>query len=836
MRAVKKYVAFMLALMMVITAVPLNIPAAAKPAFKKEYKSVYENASSKGEYVYTLKNLTKGQTVKWSVSGDGKKYVTLKFKDRKVTGKTSSNRIFINTEEDLAAKKAKFKLTAKIYSKKGKLESTVTTQAVIKILSTEVDIVGEALGLGVLPTGTECSFAAEIFPTNYTDTVKWTVTNQAGIDVSAYISQSGVFKTDVPGTYTITATTYNGSNKKQSDSQSVVVDDSITKVVQTNSNSFKASFSSDISKRFDRAKMSIVGSDGSTLIIKESKVASDGTVNVTTHANFTDGVVYTVKYANFSTTFKASVGVPAVLTILTEKVTVDKLTEIQYAILDKNGIDVTAVYPGTIEYTPKLTNGIIDENKMILMKTVGSSGTISAKFTPADTKLSAVEGSGTVVCIALTSGEKTNFTITDSPATPDYSAASYADQRNVYLGTTAYAHFRALDSEGDAIKYESITYTSSDPDALIINANGKVTPIKAQKVTIFVTAKANGLEYPYNFDVVVAEKPYLSSVSVDQSTVSVSNLNNADYQKYIHVTALDQFKSAYALTDEVVTFIKPTAAYAPTVTYDAENNRIAVNPSSSSQGTYTYQVTVTSGGKSAATSFTVVVSNVPTSGVVTYEVELDNSIVDVAVNAATTVADQYTNVRLAKYVNNIFAGYATFTVNSISKDGKYYGSDLTSGAANSVQQVNNVTKLALLTRKMTAVDTTTYNCTKAELGTYNIALTYYRSDISSNMTSSVAVTVTDTETAAAATVERTTSTETCVTALDLAKNCIAVKNGIMTDCVVTGEANPGSKVAIASKDQCHIKEIKVINSTTVANGITINEVNTIAIGKTLTNK
>ena len=371
---------------------------------------------------------------------------------------------------------------------------------------------------------------------------------------------------DEPGTYIVTATTYNGKTKRKTASQTIVVEDMINAVEQTEIDSFAIKFSTNIGSRFDLSKLYITGSDNSIVKVKEAKMNSDGTVQVIAHTNFLDGVTYTAKYGSSSESFVASVGIPATLQIVTNKVTVDKLTEIEYKLLDKNGFDVTSKNPGNIEYTPDLKNGIIDENNKILMKTVGASGTIDAVFTPTDRNVEKIAGRGVVVCVGVTSGTKSNFTITSSTNEPDYSMLSYKDERNIYLGTTGYVHFRALGADGDPIKYESITYTSLDPEALIIQKSGKVIPIKAQTVTVLVTAKLpSGVEHSYNYDVTIKEAPVLTSVQLDQNIVEVSNLNSSDNRQYIRVSGLDQSQTAYELVNESVKFVRPTTASAPTV-------------------------------------------------------------------------------------------------------------------------------------------------------------------------------------------------------------------------------------------------------------------------------
>lgn len=836
MNRIKRSFAYALALMMLIGLLPMNISAAAKIAFQQKIGNVYENGNNKGAYTYTLKNVSKGQTVKWSVSGAGKQFVSLQYSEKEITGKTTSNVITIKTDGNDAAKNAKFKLTAKVYSSKRKLVATVSTTSKIKVLSKSVTIVDKNLDDEILPTGTECLFGTEITPANSTDTVVWKVKDSEGGDQSHFISEDGAFNADMPGTYTVTATTYNGSKKRKSASHKIVVEDAVINVEQTEINEFCINFSSDMGDRFSLDKVQITGDDKSTMLAKAYDVNPDGTICVTTHTNFSDKVVYTVKYGSFSKNFEASVGTPKTLQILTTQVTVNKPTAIQYALLDMNGFDVTSLYPGTIEYTPVLTNGIMDENDRILMKTVGASGTIHAVFTPKDESLEPVEGEGTVVCIAVAATDKRNFTITDSQEEPDYTADSYEDQRNIFLGATGYVHFRALDAEGDAVKCDSITYTSLDSDALIIQSSGQVIPIKAKTVTVLVVVKIDGVEYSYNYDITITEAPMLNSIELDTSTIQVSNLANLENRRYIKVTAFDQFKSAFELRSENASFTKPVQTYAPVVSYDADLNCVVINPSSSVAGTYEYKITISSGGKSASTDFTVIVSNVPMSGKVTYEVELDENEVDVALNRSTTTVDQYVSLKVAKYIDGILAGYQTFSVTSITKNGKYYGNSLATGGSSSLQTISNTSKLTLITRRMTEINESTFSCEKAAIGVYLINISYYSQDSSSYVNDTVALTVKDSTEAVVPNIDRLTSSETCKTALELAKNCISIKNGEITDCTVVGEDKTGDQIAVISKDSYHIKDITVITEIEIANGMKAKETHKVVVGKTLTNR
>ena len=84
-----------------------------KTKFVKNYTVLYENSTGKGVYTYTVTNLTKGQRVKWSLSGTGKSYAKLKKTTTSVSGKTSANSLTIRTRGKAAAKNKTVIVTAK---------------------------------------------------------------------------------------------------------------------------------------------------------------------------------------------------------------------------------------------------------------------------------------------------------------------------------------------------------------------------------------------------------------------------------------------------------------------------------------------------------------------------------------------------------------------------------------------------------------------------------------------------------------------------------------------------------------------------------------------------
>ena len=110
----KKLIAVLCALAMIISVFPVQADAAAKPKFVKNYTVLYENSTGKGVYKYTVTNLTKGQRVKWSLSGTGKSYAKLKKTTTSVSGKTSANSLTIRTQGKAAAKNKTVMVTAKV--------------------------------------------------------------------------------------------------------------------------------------------------------------------------------------------------------------------------------------------------------------------------------------------------------------------------------------------------------------------------------------------------------------------------------------------------------------------------------------------------------------------------------------------------------------------------------------------------------------------------------------------------------------------------------------------------------------------------------------------------
>ncbi|MCR5388421.1 MAG: hypothetical protein K6E56_04155 [Lachnospiraceae bacterium] len=830
----KKLLAVLCVLAMAITLLPADpVAAATAPKFKKTYSALYENGTDKGSYTYTIKNVSKGMTVKWYVTGPGKKYVSVKKSTTYVTSKTVSNTVKVNTKEATAAKNKKIRLKAKVYGTDKKLKYTISTTAKIKVKPTAIQIVSPSTGIYA---GTAAAFTAKVTPGNATSKNVWSVKDSTGADCSSYITSDGKFTAPKPGTYTITLEAKIGSKVIKKDSKTVTVTTELKSIKQKSCDAFVAEFSSDVSTQVKVGDFAVKNQTGSTVAVDNIKFSEDGKiVTINLKSNLVDDAVYSVSYGTSVKSVKASVKKPRAVVISTTQVTVGKETPLEYGVLDENGVDVTKAYPGRFDFKTEIINGHLSSDNKLYMQTVGKTANIEVTYTNSADSSLVLTGKQQIVCVAMSSASKTQFTMTTSSTAPDFTSASFKENRKVYLGKTYYAYFNAMDKAGESFQYTSVKFESSDPDVLICTAAGKLTPVKAGAPTITVTVSYGDSKYTYSFDVTVADAVYIKSVAFDTNVVEMSNASSSDYKKYINLTAKDQYGEDFSLTDETVTVeAVSTTTYNPTVNYDTENNRLVISASSVNAGTYGFKATVKVGKyEVSGLTFTVVVKSVPTTGTSTFVPEIDKPTVDVGVNEDTD-GSRYVTVRLAEYKGGVFVQYVVFTTNTIKLDGKYYNTDLTSAGQSSAL------KLAISADKveLKVLDITDTKATKAATGAYAIEMEYYNYETTgsySKQTRVATVNVKDAQECPKVDLIRTESKDTCSTALELAKACLTPSSGVITECEVTGETKNGSEVSIAAGDQINIKTVTVTVTTKIKSGKEVTSSYKVTVGKTLKN-
>ena len=837
--------ALLFAAVLAVASVPVMAKAAVEPAFVQTHDVVYENSTTEGVYQYTVSGIQEGYKVKWLVKGAGKKYVTLKDTE-KIANKTSlSNKITIDTNGEIKAGNKKFKIVAKVFDTKGKKVAALKDRPVIKICAETIQMsTAKITSLDNLNVGQTYDFDTIVAPVNTTSTIYWSVVdNNTGMDYSSSINADGVFVPSKVGEYTIKAEAKNSDLGQIlcTSSVNVTVGTYIKAVTQTGANEIKAVFSKDVTDKLNRNNFVIKTKNATSVVIPDSFVYDTvgKTVTIKTQQNFKDGLEYEINYAGSAKVFTASVGKPVFARILTETVPAGQDVVIEYALFDINNMNVTSVSDGEVTIDAQVINGYIEQNKdkkwQLFMKDLGSTTVVNLTFNPIDGS-APIRATQTVTCVRTEVEEATRigFTVTGSKDTPDYEAPAYKENRSISLDKKGYAHFRAIDGKGNTVKYDSITYSSSDNNALIITSNGEMTPIKTGTVNVFVTVTVDGEEMPYMFEVTVEEPQKLKSIELSKPSLLMSKTYQSGYQEVTGITAYDQFGMSMDLTNASV-MITETSNRNAYASYDAVNKQIVVK-NTYVAGSYTYKVAVTINGSTVYEYLYLEVKELPTTGAVTYEVQIDKPEIDVVLDKNTNY-DKTATIRVARYKGGLFESYLTFNSVTIIKDGKYYSSDLTSGGNSTAVTLGGSTMLTVTAMRLIP-GTEVGTCQKASTGNYIVSMRYFDSNSNAYQYITTTLKVTDSQKAPEVTISNTVADEAATNALELVKDCISVSSGEIYDCVAVGETATGSNIAVTAGKQLHIKTISVREEVAINNAVVpkVYIYHTIVIGQTLTNK
>ncbi len=840
-----KELALFLAVVLVLTGMPIYAQAAVTPAFQTTYSTFYENRANQGIYDIQVNNVQKGYILKWHITGKGKKWASFDTKKIIAKGTTAVNKLTIDSNGESAyAAGERIRITVNVYTSKWKLVDKLTFAGKLqsKAKSVNIDTTGIS-DLKQLKSGETYKFRAVMTPSNATSKVYWDVKDAKGTDCSSWITEDGAFTPQQSGEYTITATPRNSAKGAALCTKQVqaTVGTFIENIEQTASNKFKVTFGTAPAVQLKEADFSIKSGE-TAVVVKKVNYSEDGkTVDVTTSTSFLDGKVYTVSCAGYTKDFTASAGKPAKLTILTTSAQAGKYTTIEYAFFDSKNIDVTeTVKNGTFRYSANVTNGLLDQQtNKLFMTTIGSIANVTLEYTSIDgIRLSDTK---TIVCVEQKAEEASDskFTLTKSPQTP---AFRDPDVREVAIGDTMYAHFAALDKNGATIAYDAVTYSSSDPDSLIISAEGKVTPIKAGKVTVVITAMQGTIPVTYSYEVTVRAARYMASIQMKETAIAMSNVDVAGYQKEIPITALDQYGEPLALTNATGTITEYNGS--SVARYEPSANSVIVQTQGRRVGIYNCVLALTSGGVTLNQNFTVIVSAPPVSGASSYQVEVSATKLDMAVNESTDMAKiPKITVRLAQYRGGVFYRYVDFKSAQIRKGNSYYAKEMmvntTSESAITAQ--TDLLELSPVIIDSVADQRGVYMCRKAEQGTYTVTLTYDQSvswmGTTEKKTATANIELTDSQGTPDYSIRSLTTSTNVQTAHQVALDCIqtASEDTIM-DCTVTGSSQPGVSTIVKSGEQIHISSVKIRSTVLIKNRQKVYVDYIIPIGKTFTNR
>lgn len=837
-----KKLAAAMAFAVAMTALPAapasQSQAAAAPVFKTYRKNLYENGSSNGSYTYTVQNIAKSYKVDWSLGEAGVDFASLDEITTTASGKTVSNKVTIETAGSSKAKNSTLSINAKVYNASGKLVKTIKDNVTLKIQATNVKIDTTKItdGLTSLSVGKAYDFDRKITPSNSTSKTYWSVTDSAGVDCSSQINTSGIWTPTAEGSYTITAITRNAKTAKElcRDEVTAVVGTTLSSVKQTAVDEFQAVFGTDVSKKITANSFTIKESTGLASVLPKSVAFSqDGkTVTVTTHTNFRNATDYTITCGTSSKSFKASAGQVASIAIRTSSVPVNVATAIDYALYDANGINVKKISKGSVQFTANVTNGYLTDDDKLFMTTVGSTASVTATYIEGATNYSSTRS---IVCTEAKATEisKTDFTITNTAAAPNFAASDYKAKNSISVGETGYAHFRAIDSNNAQVNYTKLAYASSDENTLIVENNGKMTPIKEGTAVVSVTAFEGSAESYYTFTVSVQPKKKLTGLGLGAATVTMSNYPDAYYKKYVEVIPYDQFGNKMSLDNFAVSF--STTNSLPLASYDSSKGQVELSASGIAAGTYTLTVTATYDGISQSQNLALVVVDVPyDSTAIGYSLELDtgNKAIDISMKDGDSADGKTVYARLAKMQGGVFAGYAYFDSAFIRKDNAYYNADLTTGSYASQISIAGSNELPIILTKLSGDSNTVV---KAATGTYSIVV------VLNNRQYTYGLTITDEQNAPAVSVKSTTSSRTVYNALELALDCLSAPAGYdIIDCTAVGTTGSGASIPVSSGSKLHILTVTLRNQITLKTSAGVEQkvyvTHTVNVGQTLTNK
>lgn len=664
-----KKLAFVLAMAMVVTTLsPMaNASAAAKPALAKRYTNVYEGTG----YTYTMKNVKKGYTVKWAVSGAGAKYVNLSKKSTKATGTTVSTKLTIATNAAMAAKNAKVAVTATVYDAKGKRvigqKNTVTLKVNAKALSIKAAAGVDAAGLAV---DTAYKFNRVITPANATSVTYWTVTNKDGSATDkATIDAKGNFKATAEGEYTIKAEAKNAKNGvvKASATLDVTVGKALLSAKQAASNKVELVFNTNMKDVLKTTDLTMYANDSiqSSVAVNELAFSEDGkTVTAETFADFKDGQSYTVVYNKVAKTFDASIGSVASIELSKMQVEAGVDTDITAVFKNAAGVDISStVASGGYTIEVETTDGYYSLNAGTLSLNILEKGktakvTVTLLATEWDeygkgTNELKKEFTVTAVEKSLVTTKDVKFTLTsgaysDVDWSKELNSKLSKDDRtmNLWINSKKASDNTVLNNDDGSLG--TLTYKSSNNNVVIVNGN-QITPVGEGKAYIIVEkdATSDSAKIHWEFAVTVHEAAKATTVTAEKDTMTVSNVENDATNKF---TVKDQLGREVEITSFTIELVSVPNNGAMAVALQAPSTNVAVfSTNGAVPGTYRARVTAVTAIGDLTRLITIVVQQPDASAVESFDLVLSTDKVDSLVTSATTAAIDVTATITQKF-------------------------------------------------------------------------------------------------------------------------------------------------------------------------------------------
>lgn len=444
------------------------------------------------------------------------------------------------------------------------------------------------------------SFVAKSGSTTKTSGItRWTVDNTTG----ASITDAGVFKATTAGEYTITANAFqsktkynawladktkNAANVTATASYKVKVTSGMVSAVQKDIDEVKVTFDSAVKAEDVKANIalsSMVGSTKVSALVKEVKMDADNKVaTVKVYSPFTGGSTYVVDYKGMTAVqfVAATTNVEDVteIAITTTQVQVQKETEVNVALYNKNKVDITTdelKNRVNLELTANKGNVTLNNDGKIYMYNIGDTANLTATFHTYknDTagKEIAFTATGVVTCVKEvvdTVKAIDVYTIGDANEEPVFhkdlvhNVALNDENKQLFVRYTITKADGTEEKEDNFKQPGKFTFKTNNSRVLNLDNNGHLIPANIGTAEVLVS---------YNdvvvgaVEVSVGKDRELATFTTDSTKVTLSNSAALQDSATITMTAKDQYGKKYTAVTPSVDWSRDYTG-APSITFD----------------------------------------------------------------------------------------------------------------------------------------------------------------------------------------------------------------------------------------------------------------------------
>ena len=339
----------------------------------------------------------------------------------------------------------------------------------------------------------------------------------------------------------------------------------LEEVEQLKANSILLTFNQDATGYVSKENIKVEAADGTLAIpINKLTISEDGLSAVADlSVALTDGKDYDVTLNDSTSSFTASVGSVASIAILTVSAVENEKTDIEFALYDEEGIDVTS----TVNLDARCTvtvdgDGITSDTSKasastITMSDVDDTAVVTVTYNSGKADAEDIEVKGTIICIEAEAklGDPLYADISavtaeqfKSECAKFYNGIALTKPVTVEVDkTNDLIFFCATDENGDVISYDKYEIESSDDDTVSVSTqkdNGKFAEMtisgnKPGSASIVITATANGKDTAYTIPVTVTQAGKLNKIEVTLTRATLSNAYDEEYYGEVKVTAYD---------------------------------------------------------------------------------------------------------------------------------------------------------------------------------------------------------------------------------------------------------------------------------------------------------